>query len=256
MRSGNSSSPPSPNVKASGGLPVKTSSADARSVDIGQQSHAAIRSRWECIVPFGLPVVPDVKAITQVSSAAVSTAANVGGLLFARASRPSLASVPKYAMRVSEGQSGRARSSSSARRASHSACETCALPTMSQSSFARSSGIVATTMPPALTTANQQAAIVALLGARSSTRLPGTRPMSSTSTRAIRFDCAASSAYVQRTPSGSTIAVRAPSPRSSARSTSSTAQLIRCAYCNSGNANIRSGHWSRGGRLSRANVST
>ena len=36
----------------------------------------AITSRWKCIVAFGWPVVPDVKASRQVSSAAVSTLAN------------------------------------------------------------------------------------------------------------------------------------------------------------------------------------
>ena len=80
MRSGKTRSPPSPNVNASGGLPVKTSSGDARSTWRGQQSHAAMMSRWKCIVPFGLPVVPDVNAISAVSSAAVSTLANVSGL--------------------------------------------------------------------------------------------------------------------------------------------------------------------------------
>ena len=31
-------------------------------------------SRWKCIVPFGSPVVPDVNAIRQTSSLAVSQA--------------------------------------------------------------------------------------------------------------------------------------------------------------------------------------
>jgi hypothetical protein len=44
-RNGNSSNPPSPNVNASGGLPVKRSSAVARGVGRGQQSHAARTSR-------------------------------------------------------------------------------------------------------------------------------------------------------------------------------------------------------------------
>ena len=47
------------------------------------------------------------------------------------------------------------------------------------SSFARSSGIVATAMQPALITPNQHAAIIGLFGPRSSTRLPGTSPRSS-----------------------------------------------------------------------------
>ncbi|SLJ11125.1 Uncharacterised protein [Mycobacteroides abscessus subsp. abscessus] len=47
--------------------------------------------------------------------------------------------------------------------------------------------MVVTTTPPALTTANQQATSQGVLGERSSTRLPGTRPKSSVSTRAIRL---------------------------------------------------------------------
>ena len=62
------------------------------------------------------------------------------------------------------------------------------------SSLARSSGIVATAMPPAFITANQQAASIGLLAARSSTRLPGTSPMSSTSTLAMRLAWRCSSA--------------------------------------------------------------
>ncbi len=59
--------------------------------------------------------------------------------------------------------------------------------TISVSSLARSSGIVPTAMPPAFSTANQHAACSGVFGERSSTRLPGTRPRSSTSTRAMRL---------------------------------------------------------------------
>ena len=59
------------------------------------------------------------------------------------------------------------------------------LSTICFNSFARSIGMVPTAISPALITASQEAAIMALLGPRSSTRLPGTRPRSSTSTRAI-----------------------------------------------------------------------
>ena len=62
------------------------------------------------------------------------------------------------------------------------------------SSLARSSGMLPTAMPPALTTANQQAASIGEFGARSSTRLPGTSPMSRTSTWAMRLAWACSSA--------------------------------------------------------------
>ena len=62
-------------MKASGGEPVKTSSAPAFSSVGGKQSAIAITSRWKCIVPLGWPVVPEVKAMRQTSSDAVSTAA-------------------------------------------------------------------------------------------------------------------------------------------------------------------------------------
>ncbi len=75
-RSGNSSNPPRPKVKASGGVPMKTSSLVERSVCTGKQSQIASTSRWKCMVPFGMPVVPEVKLIRQTSSAAVSTASN------------------------------------------------------------------------------------------------------------------------------------------------------------------------------------
>ncbi|MNW06662.1 hypothetical protein D3C71_2031050 [compost metagenome] len=61
------------------------------------------------------------------------------------------------------------------------------------SSLARSSGIVGTVTKPALIAASQDAAIIGLFGPRSSRRLPGTRPMSSVSTRAMRLVSAASS---------------------------------------------------------------
>ena len=83
---------------------------------------------------------------------------------------------------ASVGQAGNAAVSSSASLASQSACVIAALLTMSVSSFARSSGMVATAMPPAFITANQHAASIGLFGPRSSTRLPGTSSRSSTST--------------------------------------------------------------------------
>ena len=134
-----------------------------------------------------------MNAISAVSVASVATSANVDGFSADRASTPSAASVSNSAMRSSVGHAGRARSSSSASRASHSACEASALVTMSVSSFARRSGIVATAIAPAFMIANQHAAIIGLLGPRSSTRLPGTMPRSSTSSCAIRFARASSS---------------------------------------------------------------
>jgi hypothetical protein len=192
--SGNSKRPPSPNVNASGGLPVKRSSGLAFRVERGQQSQAAIASRWQCTVPLGTPVVPEVNAISATSSALVSTLRKSSALRAARASSPAAASVPQQATCASEGDAVRAASRSAARRASHSACDTCDLPITVASSPARNSGIVATAMAPAFITANQHAAIGGPFGPRKSTRLPGTTPRSSTSTRAMRLACARRSA--------------------------------------------------------------
>ncbi len=74
---------------------------------------------------------------------------------------------------------------SAARRVSVSASVISALSAMKTSSRARLNGMVQTTTPPALRTANQVAASIGELGARSITRCPGTIPMSSTSTWAI-----------------------------------------------------------------------
>ena len=131
----------------------------------------------------------------QVSCAPVSTLVEVGGLgRSAGFEFTAAAAAAKCSTCFRLGQAGRARFSSSASRASHSAWLTCALSMMVTSSRARSSGMLPTAMPPALTTANQQAASMGELAPRSSTRLPGTRPRSSTSTRAMRLACACRSA--------------------------------------------------------------
>jgi hypothetical protein len=54
----------------------------------------AITSRWKCIVALGTPVVPEVKASRQVSSAAVSTLAKRGEWRAIAASSPHSASCP------------------------------------------------------------------------------------------------------------------------------------------------------------------
>ena len=82
---------------------------------------------------------------------------------------------------------------SSAMRLSVSASDTCALSTILPSSPARSSGMVLTATAPALVTASQAATIAGLLPERSSTRLPGLTPKSSTSAWARRFDQSVSS---------------------------------------------------------------
>ena len=68
---GNSTRPPRPKVKASGGLPMNTSSGSSRSRCGGQQRQMAMMSRWKCMVALGTPVVPEVKPSRQVSLAAV-----------------------------------------------------------------------------------------------------------------------------------------------------------------------------------------
>jgi hypothetical protein len=87
-----------------------------------------------------------------------------------------------------------AGSQSARHRTSHSASATRALSAVYAISRVRSSGIVHTTTPPAFSTANQHAAISGVLGARSSTRLPGTTRRSSTSACAIRLAVASSRA--------------------------------------------------------------
>ena len=149
-------------------------------------------SRWKCIVAFGWPVVPEVKANMQVSSAAVATLSKLAGWRAIAASRPLSPASLKQRMR--NGASRMASRSSSARFRSHSACVTRPLAMICLSSFARSKGIVATAIAPAFMTANQQATSMALFGARSSTRLPGTSPISSTSTWAMRLARASRSA--------------------------------------------------------------
>ena len=49
------------------------SSGDACNTYFPYESHGASMSRWKCMVPFGSPVVPDVKAMRQTSSIAVSS---------------------------------------------------------------------------------------------------------------------------------------------------------------------------------------
>lgn len=191
---GNSSRPPSPKVKAMGGLPMKTSSAEGRSTWPGQQAQMASTSRWKCMVALGTPVVPEVKASRQVSSAAVSTLSKSSLSSAMAASSPSAEAALKQRTCASTGQARAAACSSPASRASQSAWLMWPLSMMACSSLARSSGMVATAMPPAFITANQQAASSGVLGARSSTRLPGTRPMRRTSTLAMRLAWACRSA--------------------------------------------------------------
>ncbi len=74
-------------MKASGGVPVKTSSGRGFSTCRENVSALASTSRWKCRVALGRPVVPEVKAISATSSAAVGTVANTPLLAAQRAVR-------------------------------------------------------------------------------------------------------------------------------------------------------------------------
>ena len=176
-RIGNSTSTPRPNVNAIGAVPVKTSSGDGERISRAKVSQIASTSRWKWTQPLGSPVVPEVKAIRATSSLAVATGSNA----------PVAGSRSKV-------RSSRTPWTSPARRASTSACETCALAITFESSPARSIGIVATAMPPASRTPNQLAIISGSLKPCRSTRLPAWSPCSSTSTRAMPSARARSSA--------------------------------------------------------------
>ena len=99
-RSGNSSRPPSPKVKPSGGVPVNTSSGRGLMRWREKVSAVARMSRWKCMVTFGCPVVPEVGASMATSSAAVLTAVNRPSLA---AQRAVMSSGPPYRTVVSAG---------------------------------------------------------------------------------------------------------------------------------------------------------
>ena len=122
------------------------------------------------MVAFGRPVVPDVNASSATSSAAVSHAANSAGFVAVRAARSLKVVCPPMS----------ASTRSATNRSSTSEWSIQAISWLVFSSDVRSSGIVVTTTPPMRSTPSQQATSHGLFGARSSTRLPGTRPTSST----------------------------------------------------------------------------
>ena len=180
--------------------------------------------------PLGCPVVPEVNAISATSSAAVSAFANAAGLRSSAASSEPAPPSPKYRARLRSRQRVLAISSSSFSRTSQSAAPIRALSTMTASSFARRSGIVATAMQPALMMPNQHAAIIGLFGPRSSTRLPGTSFRSSIRTCAIWLARTRSWRYVQeyfRPPINAWSAGRSPCPAATILSRSSAAQFRR-----------------------------
>ncbi len=169
------------------------SSGVARNTWRGQVSQAAIRSRWVCTAALGLPVVPEVKASSAMSSALVGQGVMVSLVRRAMASsesgRATVASpvLKRHSGRVAvSGFCASAALSSSCSFTSHRAAEGLALSMIAFNSVARSSGIVATAISPLCTTASQASPMATELPPRSSTRLPGCRPRPA-STWAKRF---------------------------------------------------------------------
>jgi hypothetical protein len=190
------------------------------------------------------------------SSAEVSTLVKSSGFeVIARSSEPASSPALKHAIRTPP-KSRQARSSSPRRRPSQIACLTCAFSIMNRSSPARYNGIVVTAIAPALSTANQHAASIAVLGARSKTRFPGSTPRSSTSTFAIWFAVPSSRAYVQAPSPGRTMQRLSPAPSATRRSRKYAAALIRSGYRRPAASKISPGLSCAKGSRSAANVST
>ena len=184
---GNTSKPPKPKVNANGGEPITMSCGVARSTWRGQASQALKMSRWLWAAALGVPVVPEVKASMAMSSAWVGQALNWPSWAAARTANDPGASIRlKGTMVASTGCCCWANSNSCSNVASHKATLGWALAMISLNSLARSKGMVATATKPALTTPIQAKAKPTELPPRSSTRLPGTRPKSCTSTWAMR----------------------------------------------------------------------
>src|SRR5688572_28745202 len=120
-RIGKHSVPPSPKVKATGGVPTKMSSLCALRIERGKRSHIATTSRWKCIVPLGLPVVPEVNAISATSSAAVGTLVNHSGCFITSESSEFGLSSYQYLVSFNEEQTSCAALSSSSSLLSQSA---------------------------------------------------------------------------------------------------------------------------------------
>ena len=127
---------------------------------------------------LGSPVDPEVMPNSATSSRPVRTVSKRTGFVSAaRSSSASWFAVPSNPTTVvSVAEPLAAATSSSISRVSHSACVTCALSMIWDSSLARSMGMVLTTTAPALVAASQQATIAGLLADRISTRLPGRSP--------------------------------------------------------------------------------
>ena len=226
----------------------------------GKQSHIASTSRWKCIVPFGLPVVPDVKAMNATSSAAVSTAANRGGLAAARASTPSAAAAGELGDRRQR-RARPAREVEFRRPAANRTARALTLRLGDDVDAARARAAAASWPPRSRRPSSPPASTPPSSGCwgRAAARgCPAPRRGRRRSTCAMRLDLrvelgvGAAHAVGARARRGDR-----PAPRAPRRSSSSTAhvQPLRVA-ASSGRSKSSSGHWSRGGRLSRAKVSS
>ena len=144
-RSGNSSSPPSPKVKASGGLPMKTSSAGLQHVRreaVADRQHVAVEVHRALGLAGGAGGEGDAAPRRRRRCRRCRSRR---AWPRHRASRPSAASSPNVRRSVrSAGHAARAASSSLGQRARRTArASICALSMIAGSSLARSSGMVA-----------------------------------------------------------------------------------------------------------------
>ena len=230
-RSGNSSRPPSPNVKRqrrTAGEDVIGASRAAWSAASNRSRRAT--SRWKCIVPFGLAGRPGRERDQRgVVGGGVDIRRMRAGLSAARASTPSGAAGLEMQRRVVQRRTRCARG-----------IELRGEPRIAQRVRDLRLGDDVGQFLGA-----QAAASSPPRRRRPSSPRTSTPPSSGCSVRATARGCrerdagprrararsgwpaASSSAYVQRSQSGARIAVRSPQPRSTARSSSSTAQLSR-----------------------------
>ena len=179
---GTARAPPRPNVNASGGVPAKTSSGRGARMWRGERVADRRAGRGgSARSPSASPVVPDVNAISATSSAAVSTGSEPPS--FAAASR---SSAPNASSSPSTGCSARRLLDLGGHAVGGQRVGDLRL-----GDHLRQLGGAQQRHRRDGDAAGHQHAEPAgdelgRVRARSSTRLPGTRPMSSTSTRAIR----------------------------------------------------------------------
>ena len=190
MCSGKNSRPPSPKVNASGGVPVKTSSG-LRPQDVrGKQSQTAITSRWKCIVALRLAGGARGERDQRDVVGRGATLVERGGCLpRQRFEAVGRVVVPEARRARSVGQRGRvARQLVGQARVAERVRSPRLVDDLGQLLGAQQRHRRDAT-PPAFITANQQAAIIGLLAPRSSTRLPGTSPISRPARGRCRLAC-------------------------------------------------------------------